>query len=155
MPAHDEPINLARSITVSLELQHSAKTVWEALADLSSHPVWMKDAIEISFRTHQTRGQGTLMDVATRIGPFRTTDVIEVVRWVDESKIEIVHRGVITGRGVLSVEPGGGRSIVTWVEFLHFPWWLGGRLATWLARPFLRSIWRANLTRLDQTLSDR
>ena len=155
MPNHDEPVNHARSIMVSLTLDHSVETVWEALADLASHPTWMKDAIAVNFHSAQTRGSGTSMDVVTRIGPFRTTDVIEVVGWIEGKQIEVVHRGLITGRGILEVEPEGSGSTVTWIEDLEFPWWLGGPLTAWIARPFLRSIWRANLQRLDQTLSAR
>ena len=95
------------------------------------------------------------MDVVTRIGPFRTTDVIEVVGWIEGKQIEVVHRGLVTGRGILAVEPEGPGSTVTWIEDLEFPWWLGGPLTAWIARPFLRSIWRANLQRLNQTLSAR
>ena len=140
---------------VSLTVDHSVETVWEALADLASHPTWMKDAIAVNFHSDQTRGSGTSMDVVTRIGPFRTTDVIEVVGWTEGKQIEVVHRGLVTGRGILAVEPEGSGSTVTWIEDLEFPWWLGGPLTAWIARPFLRSIWRANLRRLDQTLSAR
>ena len=148
-------MNLAPSIKVSLALDHTAESVWEALADLASHPTWMKDAVGVTFETDQTRGTGTLMHVMTRIGPFRTMDVIKVVGWTEGKRIEVVHQGLISGRGVLSVEPEGSGSTVMWVEDLEFPWWLGGPLTAWIARPFLSSIWRANLDRLDQSLSVR
>ena len=127
--------------------------VWEALADLRSHPEWMKDAVGLTFTGDQTTGVGTLMDVETRIGPLRTVDVLEVTDWVDGEMIGVEHRGLVTGTGRLSVAQDGKGALVSWTEDLVFPWWLGGPVTAWIAAPVLRSVWRGNLERLEETLS--
>lgn len=125
-----------------------SSVVWTELADLGSHAEWMKDATGIEFVSEQTRGVGTVMEVATKVGPLRTLDRIEVTKWVEGQSIEVVHRGLVRGEGALSVETSGTGSLVSWVERLSFPWWLGGAITAWLAKPILAAIWRGNLGRL-------
>jgi hypothetical protein len=127
--------------------------VWEAMADLGSHDTWMKDAKRIVFVHDQRRGKGTRMEVVTVVGPFRLLDRMEVIGWEEGRSIEVAHQGLVRGRGELSAEPQAGGTLVTWREELTFPWWLGGRLIAWLARPVLARIWRGNLRRLEKSLS--
>lgn len=93
------------------------------------------------------------MRVRTVIGPFRLSDEMEVTGWDEGRYIEVTHTGLVTGRGRLSVVPDGAGTLVEWEESLRFPWWLGGGLTAWLARPFLAALWRGNLGRLEETLS--
>lgn len=127
--------------------------VWEAIADLGSHPEWMKDARSLVFVGDQRRGAGTRMKVRTKVGPLLTTDVLEVVGWEEGNSIDVAHQGLVKGRGRLSVVPDDRDTVVSWVEELTFPWWLGGRLTGWLARPILTAIWRGNLERLEQRIT--
>lgn len=139
-------------IAVSRVVPVLHERVWKSIADLSSHTDWMKDAEWIVFVGDQQRGKGTRMKVKTVVGPFRTIDVMEVVAWEEGHSIEVVHRGVITGTGTLRATPQGESTLVSWTETLVFPWWLGGGITAWLARPFLGAIWRGNLRRLEGTL---
>ena len=128
--------------------------VWGALADLASHTVWMKDAHSIDFVTDQQTGVGTKMKVKTLVGPFRTVDEMEVVRWDERRAIEVFHTGLVKGRGTFTItETGPGETEVLWDEELSFPWWLGGPLTAMFARPVLARIWRGNLRRLEESLS--
>lgn len=138
------------AVTRMLPLPH--ERVWAAIADLGSHTTWMRDARWIVFVHDQQRGVGTRMKVKTVVGPFRTIDVMEVVGWEEGRSIEVAHEGVVTGRGTLQATPQGSGTLVSWTESLVFPWWLGGRIMTWLARPFLTAIWRGNLRRLEEAL---
>ena len=126
--------------------------VWAAVADLASHAEWMRDAESIVFLGDQRRGKGTMMRVETVVGPFRTIDVMEVVGWDEGSSIEVAHRGLVKGRGTLAATQTGKDTLVTWEETLTFPWWLGGGVTAWLARPLLGAIWRGNLRRLEQSI---
>jgi hypothetical protein len=140
-------------IAVSRTVPVAHDRVWAAIADLGSHTEWMKDAERIVFVHDQRRGKGTRMEVVTVVGPFRTIDVMEVVGWDEGHSIEVVHQGLVEGRGILSISPDGGdRTTVSWEEDLIFPWWLGGFITAWLARPVLAAIWRGNLLRLEETL---
>jgi carbon monoxide dehydrogenase subunit G len=128
------------------------ETVWPALADLESHIRWMKDARSIEFVTEQRRGEGTRMRVETVVGPLRTMDVMEVTGWEEGRSIEVAHQGLVTGEGTLEAEAVGTGTVVSWEERLRFPWWLGGRVTAWLAKPVLAAIWRGNLRRLEESL---
>ena len=140
-------IALYRTVTASPE------AVWRALSDLASHSDWMKDAESIVFRSDHRRGVGVEMEVETRVGPFRTLDVMSVTEWTEGESIEVHHEGLVTGTGVLSVAPYGTGSRIGWEEDLRFPWWLGGPLTGWFARPVLHRIWEGNLRRLDALVS--
>ena len=142
-------------IAVSRDMNLPRDVVWRAIADLGSHAEWMRDARSIVFQGEQRRGVGTRMEVETVVGPMRTVDVMEVVGWDEGNFVEVEHRGLVKGRGVLSLSGSGDHTQVSWVEELTFPWWLGGTMAALLARPVLAAMWRGNLRRLEESLTMR
>jgi hypothetical protein len=142
-------------IAVSRDMALPRRVVWPAIADLGSHAEWMRDARSIVFQGEQRRGVGTRMEVETVVGPLRTVDVMEVVGWDEGHFVEVEHRGLVKGRGVLSVSESGDQTRVSWAEELAFPWWLGGAVTAWLARPVLAAMWRGNLRRLEESLTMR
>lgn len=141
-----------RPITVSVEMSAPVEVAWQRFSDLSSHSEWMSDAVSILFNTAQRRGVGVEMAVPTRVGPMRVTDIMEVVEWVELESIGVRHTGRIRGQGrfELSDHPGGSRLVLT--EHLKFPWYLGGAITGWFARPILRRIFQANLRRFKRWL---
>lgn len=141
------------AIKISRHIDQSQEKVWDTISNLAAHPSWMKDAVNLEFTTDQTSGVGTLMEVETRIGPFTMVDMLEVTDWVDGHHIVVQHRGVITGTGRLAALGDDDGTLVTWTETLHFPWWLGGPVSSWAAKPVLIATWRGNLRRLESLLS--
>jgi uncharacterized protein YndB with AHSA1/START domain len=141
-----------RSIRIVVLIGAPPDRVWAELADLGSHPEWMGDAGSVEFITVQTVGVGTRMRVPTRVGPFRTTDLMTIVEWEEGRLIAVEHEGAVSGRGRFEIRPLGPGTELTWDETLRFPWWLGGPLGAWLARPVLRRIWSENLERLRRRL---
>ena len=137
-------------IRLEVTIPAPQERVWAELADLGSHAEWMADAAEIDFRGGPRSGPGTRMQVATRIGPFRMTDQMVVVKWVEGASIGVDHLGAVTGTGRFDLENAPGGSRLTWTEELTFPWWLGGRFGVWLAKPVLKRIWRSNLARFAE-----
>lgn len=141
------------TIEVSVEIRAPLEAVWAAAADLGSHTEWMADAESITFITARQRGLGTRMEVATRIGPLRTKDVMEVTEWEDRRRIGVRHTGLVTGQGAFELEeidPATTR--FTWRERLTFPWYLGGPLIARVAAPVLGAVWKRNLKRLKSRL---
>ena len=122
--------------------------MWRTVRDIGSHVRWMHDADTIRITSARATGLGTVFECATRVGPLRLRDTMEVVEWKERRTIGIRHTGLVTGRGrfTLRLRPGG--TLFTWDERLQFPWWMGGRLAGVIARPVLRSIWKRNLATL-------
>lgn len=135
-------------ITVSVFIPAPPEAVWADLSRLESHTEWMADAEGIEFLGETRTGVGTRIAVATRVGPFRTNDVMEFTAWDPPKTMGVHHQGLFTGSGrfTLAAEAGGTR--FTWSEQIRFPWFLGGPVGAWAARPILGAIWRRNLRRL-------
>lgn len=140
-------------IEVSVEIERTPDEVWSDVRDVSSHADWMQDAVAIRFLSEQTEGVGTRFECDTRVGPLQVTDVMEITDWEDARRMGVDHRGLVTGRGMFTLEPlPGGRTRFRWEEELRFPWWLGGRVGGVVGKPVLRLIWTANLRRLKARL---
>jgi uncharacterized protein YndB with AHSA1/START domain len=130
-------------------------SVWRAASDLATHDRWMADAESIVFLSEARSGPGTVMQVRTVVGPFRTTDIMEVTEWDEGKAIGVRHEGLVTGEGRFTLAPMAGGTRFTWTEVLTFPWWLGGPVTALFARPVLGSIWRRNLRGLKADVESR
>jgi uncharacterized protein YndB with AHSA1/START domain len=136
-------------IRVCTTIDASPARVWNVVEDIEHHTQWMTDAERITFVSSTTRGVGTEFDCLTRVGPFRMTDRMRVTEWESGATIGIEHRGVVTGSGRFTLRrKSHGRTRFCWNERLRFPWWMGGPIGERAAKPVLRRLWRANLTRL-------
>ena len=138
-------------IRVSTTLPAPPSAVWAAVSDLASHVDWMADAESLRFTSARRTGVGTTMEVATKVGPFRLTDVLVVTEWRPRRSMGVRHAGIVGGTGRFTLRRSRfrpGRTRFTWEEALVFPAWLGGPLGALVAAPVLRAIWRGNLRRL-------
>ena len=140
------------SVTVSVDIKAPLEAVWVAAADLAGHARWMADVESIEFDSDLPPGPETIMRVATKVGPFRTTDVMKVTGWEPRHRIAVEHRGLFTGLGEFELSPVGGATRFTWREDIAFPWYFGGPVGATLARPILARIWQGNLRRLKALL---
>jgi carbon monoxide dehydrogenase subunit G len=145
---------MSSPVTVSIEVAAPLQRVWDELADLPSHVEWMADAETLTFLTNQHAGVGTRMEVGTRFGPLRTSDVMEFTAWDPPERMAVHHQGLFTGFGEFRLEPvDAERTRVVWREQITFPWFFGGPLGAWMARPVFGWVWRRNLRRLRDRLS--
>lgn len=132
-------------ITQYVDIDAPLDVVWAAASDLATHDRWMADAESIVFLSDSRSGPGTVMSVRTVVGPLRTTDIMEVTEWEERRAIGVRHEGLVTGSGRFELAPMAGGTRFTWTEDLTFPWWLGGPVTAFFARPVLGWIWRRNL----------
>ena len=138
-------------IKVSVELDAPIEAVWADIADLASHVEWMTDAESIEFQSTQKSGQGTVMNVLTKIGPLTTMDVLTLTEWEPPYRMGVKHSGVVTGSGAFTLtDLGDNRTRFTWAEELEMPWYFGGRLGQPISGSVMRGIWRRNLRRLKK-----
>jgi carbon monoxide dehydrogenase subunit G len=135
-------------ITLSIRIDAPIQTVWDRIADVSTHGEWMGDVDSLAFEGNQRQGQGTLLVVATKVGPFRISDRMLFTEWNPPRQMTIDHQGSVKGFGEFRLSPVGGATEFVWTEELRFPWWLGGGLTAIVSRPILAAIWRRNLRRL-------
>ena len=130
-------------IRVGIDIDAPVAAVWSYVSDIPSHVEWMADARSITFTSPST------FDCLTVVGPFRMVDRMEIVEWEEGAVIGIRHVGLVRGEGRFTLGPSAsGGTTFEWDEQLRFPWWLGGVVGAWLARPVLRRIWRRNLAAL-------
>jgi uncharacterized protein YndB with AHSA1/START domain len=141
---------MAARIELSIVLRATPDRVWAELADFASHPEWMDDAATVTFLGEQRTGVGTRIVAATRVGPLRATDHMEVVEWDEERLIAVDHLGSVRGSGRFEIQSVPDGTEMTWREELRFPWWLGGPLGEWVAGPILTRIWTGSLQRLKR-----
>jgi hypothetical protein len=140
-------------IRVCTTIDATPSRVWEIVEAIEHHIDWMTDAARITFVTSSTRGVGTEFDCLTRVGPLRLNDRMTVTQWEPGRSIGIQHGGIVTGTGRFTLtRTRRGRTRFCWNERLCFPWWMGGPVGERVAKPVLRKLWRANLTRLRQII---
>jgi hypothetical protein len=140
-------------LRVSTKIPAPIAEVWADLSRLETHVEWMRDAESITFTSASTSGVGTTFDCATKVGPFRLNDRMEITSWTPKSSIGVRHTGLVTGSGTLQLRPTGRRrraTKVVWSERLHFPWWFGGPIGAAFARPVLWLVWRSSMKALRQ-----
>ena len=113
-----------------------ADVVWEALRDIGSHVRWMDDAESIRITSSRSEGLGTTFDCASRLGPFRVVDRMEVIEWKPGRAMTVRHVGVVRGVGRFSLRRRRHGTLFVWKEVLRFPWWLGGPVGSAVASPF-------------------
>jgi hypothetical protein len=122
--------------------------VWRELRDIGAHVRWMEDAESIKFLSPSQSGVGTRFDCATKVGPFRLDDRMEVIEWKEGRALTIRHLGAVKGSGRFSLRWRRNGTLVVWQEWLRFPAWLGGPVANAVVTPFLRRVWKKNLRNL-------
>lgn len=142
-------------IRVGVDIAEPPEVVWADVARIASHAEWMQDAEKIDFLSDQTEGVGVEIDVATKVGPFRTADRMVFIAWEPPHRMGVEHQGLFTGSGefTLAEIPTGTR--FEWTESITFPWYLGGPIGAFVARPILRRIWRRNLSNLRERFTPR
>lgn len=134
------------SVAIGAPVEHC----WNHLADLGSHVDWMADAESIRFTSAARQGLGTTFECVTKVGPLKTVDKMTVVDWVDGHVVAVQHTGVVVGTGRFElVQTSPTACEIVWTEDLRFPWYLGGVLTAFAAKPVLRRIWMGNLRRFQ------
>ncbi len=147
----------AVKIRVGITIDAPPADTWRIVEPIEHHVDWMADAESIRFTGAQTRGVGTTFDCVTKVGPIRLTDRMTVTEW--EPGEDDGHRAPRHGHrpGPLhaAAAPRATARSFTWTERLTFPWWMGGAVGAFAAKPVLRAIWRRNLRRLKTIVEAR
>ena len=141
-----------KPISIENTVRAPKETTWAELRVLERHVNWMADAVSITFTSEQREGVGTAFRCITKVGPIKLTDVMTITAWQEASTMGVRHSGIVTGEGTFTLSGEGNSSVLAWDENLAFPWWMGGKLGEFFAKPVLQAIWRGNLRRLEQQL---
>ncbi len=142
-------------IEVVIELPYPPETVWDYVSDLRRGTEWMADALSIELTTQATSGVGTAFECVTKVGPFKTTDVMTVTEWEPPHVLAVEHSGSVAGTGRFTLEPTDDGTRLIWAERLALPLRFGGTLAEPAAKRVLRKIFKGDLHRLRAKLMER
>ena len=141
-------------ILVAIDIPASPAEVWADVQHIDRHVEWMHDAESIAFTSPETDGVGTTFDCATKVGPLRLTDKMEITEWEPERVMGVRHVGLVEGSGRFTLtETIDGGTHFAWEEELLFPWWMGGSLGGLVGGQILKLIWRRNLELLATRFS--
>jgi hypothetical protein len=142
-------------IEISTQISATPVVLWEEIRHINRHVNWMNDAAAISFLSTSTEGVGTSFTCLTKVGPFKTTDIMTITRWEEQKAMGVEHVGLVKGSGIFTITPNGNTSTITWKEQLTFPWWMLGGLGSYLASPILKIIWKKNLQNLKRIVETK
>jgi len=135
-------------IQISQVIDRTPSEVWNEMRHIERHVNWMHDAVEIRFTSDSREGIGTSFVCLTKVGPFKTQDVMTITEWRENEVMGVAHAGLIRGVGKFTILRQGPGSLIVWEEKLEFPWWGLGWFGLTLAKPVLTHIWKRNLRNL-------
>ena len=135
-------------IRISQVIDRIPSEVWNEMRHIERHVNWMHDAVEIRFTSDSREGIGTSFICLTKVGPFKTQDVMTITDWRENEAMGVTHVGLIKGSGQFTITPQGQKSLIVWEEKLFFPWWPLGSFGGILSKPVLKLIWKRNLKAL-------
>jgi uncharacterized membrane protein len=127
---------------------------WAVLADIPLQPRWMREMKSVRLTTPGPVGERTRGEATVRVFGISVTDPVEVVEFRPPTRFAIRHEGLVTGGGLITLEPGadGTTTIVRWEETLIPP--VLPHLGAALVAPVLRGIFQADLHRLRGLVED-
>ena len=135
-------------IQISQVIDRAPSEVWNEMRHIERHVNWMHDAVEIRFTSDSREGIGTSFICLTKVGPFKTQDVMTITDWRENEAMGVTHVGLIKGSGQFTITTQGQKSLIVWEEKLFFPWWALGSFGGILSKPVLKLIWKRNLKAL-------
>ena len=134
---------------LKVTIEKNIDIVWDHIANIESHVTWMQDARTIELTSGTANTVGALYKCDTKIGPLRTIDRFEIIKYDRPNFMEIFHIGTVDGTGYFKLEKiDENKTVFIWEEELKFPWYMGASIGKKIAMKLLHSIWRKNLQRL-------
>ena len=98
-------------------------------------------------------GIDTKINVLTKVGPIKLTDIITVTEWKEKESIGVIHEGIVTGEGIFYLTAlNESQTEFKWEETLKFPIYLGGVIGEFFGSYILKYIWKKNLKNLKEII---
>ena len=77
------------TIQISTHINVSPEVLWEELRHIDRHVNWMNDAVSITFTSPTTEGVVTQFSCLTKVGPFKTTDIMTITQWQENETMGV------------------------------------------------------------------
>ena len=113
---------MSKRIETSIIINKPLDTVWQEVKVMENHVNWMEDAVKIDILSENNSGIDTKMNVLTKVGPIKLTDIITVTEWKEKESIGVIHEGIVTGEGIFYLTSlNESQTEFKWEETLKFP----------------------------------
>ena len=144
---------MSKRIETSIIINKPLDAVWEEVKVMENHVNWMEDAVKIDILSENNSGIDTKMNVLTKVGPIKLTDIITVTEWKEKESIGVIHEGIVTVEGIFYLKAlNESQTEFKWEETLKFPVYLGGAIGEFFGGYVLRYIWKKNLKNLKEII---
>ena len=144
---------MSKRIETSIIINKPLDTVWQEVKVMENHVNWMEDAVKIDILSENNSGIDTKMNVLTKVGPIKLTDIITVTEWKEKESIGVIHEGIVTGEGIFYLKAlNESQTEFKWEETLKFPIYLGGVIGEFFGSYFLKYICKKNLKNLKEII---
>ena len=144
---------MSKRIETSIIINKPLDTVWQEVKVMENHVNWMEDAVKIDILSENNSGIDTKMNVLTKVGPIKLTDIITVTEWKEKESIGVIHEGIVTGEGIFYLKAlNESQTEFKWEETLKFPFYLGGVIGKFFGCYVLKYIWKKNLKNLKEII---
>jgi Polyketide cyclase / dehydrase and lipid transport len=129
-------------------LHASPDAIWSVLTEWERQASWMPDVAWI--RVVGTRREdGAVLEVKTKVlGVPAVTDRLRVTGWEPPHRLEIVHEGLVRGRGEWRLVPLARGTGFVWLEELEMPFPPLGDVALRVYAPVQRWMLRRSIANL-------
>lgn len=133
----------------SVDVDAPADDVWVAVTDWRRQGEWVIGT-SVTPTYQDGIGVGGRIEAFTGARPLGFLDVMEITRWDPPRRCQVHHLGrVVRGTAAFEVTPlPGGRTRVTWAEWLEPPLGRLGEVALVVGRPLVAAGVRLSLRRL-------
>jgi hypothetical protein len=116
----------------------------------------MLEASDFVVTSEERTGIGVSAEATIRIAGIKTRDVVQVVGWEPPKRLEIEHRGWVSGHGEIHLTPlGRDRTHIFWREELNPPAGLAGAIGMTALRPLLKRLFARDLGVLATLVRER
>ena len=144
---------MSKRIETSIIINKPLDTVWQEVKVMENHVNWMEDAVKIDILSENNSGIDTKMNVLTKVGPIKLTDIITVTEWKEKESIGVIHEGIVTGEGIFYLKAlNESQTEFKWKETIKFPIYLGGVIGEFFGSYVLKYIWKKNLKNLKEII---
>ena len=122
------------------------EVVWALITDWEHQDDWMLEATDFTVTSDVREGVGVVAEATIRIAGITTRDKVRVTGWDPPRKLEMEHRGWISGHGQMSLTPlQGNRTHLFWREELYPPVGILGAIGMTALKPMMGRIFGRDL----------
>ena len=140
-------------VQATVDIAAPVPTVFAAATDWEGQGGWIP-LTTVRVVAGDGHSAGSIVEAVTGRGMLAVTDTFEITRWDPPHAVDVLHIGpVVRGPGAFSFEPRpDGRTRFTWIEWLHLPLGVLGRLGWPVVRPGFAGGLRAAQRRLARAV---